>query len=609
MKKFEAFLIKADARHDGKYDYSCVDYKNNYQKVKIICLKHGIFEQTPKAHLMGGGCPRCFSKKKTLDKFISGAKKVHGDKYDYSKSIYKGCKKKIKIVCPTHGEFEQIAGSHLEGSGCKGCFIQKKTKTKDDFIKQANDIHNCKYDYCLVDYKNSYTEIKIVCPTHGVFQQRPGGHLAGKGCFLCSIKKQTKINEQFVEQAQRIHKNKYNYSMVGYKGNKIKIKIICKIHGEFEQTPGSHLSGRGCPKCSSTKRKKTTEEFIREAALIHGNKYDYSLVDYKGGSCKIKIICKSHGEFEQLAGGHLSGYGCFNCYGNKAMTTEDFINRAKLIHGNKYEYTFSVYKNSYTKIKIVCLTHGLFEQSPRTHLAGGGCSKCANKVKSTENFISAAKKIHGERYDYSLVEYKNWRTKVKIICCQHGIFEQAAGSHLNKNGCSRCSNNQKPILIELIKKCQLIHNNKYDYSRAVYLNAKSKIKIICEVHGEFEQNLYSHSRGQGCSRCAKNSNSSKISNRWIEKLGIPTIQKEFVIKINGKRYCVDGYDPLTNTIYEFYGNIWHGNPLLFGVEERNPFNNIRYRDLYEKTLEREIELRKRGYKLVTIWESQFKEQL
>ncbi len=607
MKRFEAFLIKANSFHRGKYNYSFVDYKNNYQKVKIICPIHGEFEQTPRAHLMGGGCPRCFSKKKTLSKFINESKAVHGSKYDYSKSVYNGCKEKIKIICPIHGEFEQIAGSHLEGSGCKSCFIQRETKTKGDFIKQANALHNNKYNYSFVDYKNSYTEVIIVCPVHGDFKQKPSGHLSGKGCLMCSVKKQTKTNEQFIEQVSPIHKNKYDYSLVDYKCSKTKIKIICKTHGEFEQTPGSHLRGQGCPKCASTGMKKTTKGFIKEAKLIHGDKYDYSMVDYKNRVVKIKIICKIHGKFEQSPAGHLSGFGCFKCYGNKPMTTEEFINKAKLIHGDKYKYTFSVYKNSYTKIKIICSVHGLFEQSPRTHLGGGGCSKCANKVKSNEGFKNDAQKIHGNKYDYSLIDYKDWRTKVKIICREHGVFEQNAYSHCCGHGCPKCSNNQKPNLVELLKTAAHIHKNKYDYSKAVYLSAKAKIKIICKIHGEFEQNAYSHCRGQGCPRCAKNSNSSKISSRWIEKLKIPTIQKEFVIKINGKRYCVDGYDPETNTIYEFYGNIWHGNPLLFGVEERNPFNNIRYKDLYEKTLEREIELRKRGYRLITIWESQFKE--
>jgi len=186
--------------------------------------------------------------------------------------------------------------------------------------------------------------------------------------------------EQFIKKARAVHGDKYDYSLVDYKNAKIKVKIICHEHGVFEQRPGSHLSGNGCPKCSvinsKEKQRYTVDQFIEKAKTVHGDRYNYKFVDYKNNHIKVMIVCPVHGIFEQIPNGHLQGQGCSKCKGGIKLTTEQFIKKARAVHGDKYDYSLVEYKNAKTKIKIICPIHGIFEQTPDSHLHGAGCSKC-----------------------------------------------------------------------------------------------------------------------------------------------------------------------------------------------------------------------------------------
>ena len=186
-------------------------------------------------------------------------------------------------------------------------------------------------------------------------------------------KKKTK--EQFIEEAYKVHGNKYDYSKVEYINSKTKVCIICPIHGEFLKTPNKHLLGQGCPFCSG-KKKKTKEEFIKEARKVHGDKYDYSKVEYINSDTKIIITCHIHGDFEQVPYSHLQGKGCKYCNGGISDTKESFIEKARLIHGNKYDYSKVEYINSKTKVCIICPIHGEILQTPNEHLQGYGCLYC-----------------------------------------------------------------------------------------------------------------------------------------------------------------------------------------------------------------------------------------
>jgi hypothetical protein len=183
--------------------------------------------------------------------------------------------------------------------------------------------------------------------------------------------------------------------------------------------------------------------------------------------------------------------------------TDIFISKAKKIHGEKYDYSKVEYINAKTKIIIICKIHGEFYQTPSNHLSNYNCQKCSNNFKlTTQSFIEKAKLIHKNIYDYSKVEYINTDTPVIISCNKHGDFKQIPDFHVNrKSGCPKCSNNVKFCLLEFIDKANQIHNNKYDYSMVEYSNNRKHIIIICKAHGEFTQMPFVHLLRHGCPSC------------------------------------------------------------------------------------------------------------
>lgn len=313
-----------------------------------------------------------------------------------------------------------------------------RKKTTEEFILDAKKVHGDKYDYSISNYINARTKITINCRKHNNFKQYPNSHLSGHGCKKCFIESKYKTIEEFIKEAKEIHGDKYDYSLVNYKGNDTNVKIICKEHGVFEQIVNNHLNGANCPFCAN--KKVTTETFIIKAKKIHGDKYDYSLSEYLDYHTPMKIICKKHGIFEQTSYKHLNSKGCNRCLGRKVIT-EDFINKTKEIHGDKYDYSNVIYINSQTPVKIICKKHGEFEQIPNNHITfGNGCPKWAGQNKTTEEFIKEAESVHGSRYNYSLTKYEKATSKVKIICKNHGVFKQRPNDHIfNGNGCPKCN--------------------------------------------------------------------------------------------------------------------------------------------------------------------------
>ena len=456
--------------------------------------------------------------KKSTEQFIIEAKEKHNDEYDYSKVVYENNLKEVIIICKIHGEFLQLPKTHKQGSGCRDCGKQKtinmRKSNTNDFIKKSNIIHNNKYDYSKVEYIKSNQKVIIICKKHGEFKQTSNSHLDGKGCRNCSTEinsdKQRKTTNQFIKDAIQIHGNTFNYSKVEYKNAGEKVIIICKKHGEFEQTPNSHLSKEsGCIKCTGC-YKSNTEDFIEKAKKIHGNEYDYSKVEYKNAGEKVIIICKKHGEFEQTPNSHLSKvHGCYKCgYNMFIFSNNDFIIEANKIHNDKYDYSKIDYKKMNEKVIIICSDHGIFEQTPSNHITNKqGCPLCGGHYLSNNTeFIEKAIKIHGEKYDYSEVNYINNHTNVIIICKKHGEYEQTPQTHLSKCGCKLCGietmkTKQKTDADDFIKNANIRHKDKYEYSQMNYINAREKIRINCKEHGEFEQTPDSHLRGSGCSYC------------------------------------------------------------------------------------------------------------
>jgi hypothetical protein len=363
----------------------------------------------------------------TRDEFIEKAKFKHGDKYDYSlvKADYKRGKDSVKIICPKHGVFEQLGESHLYGCGCNKCAIEfraEKVRSNDsDFIKKAKIIHGDIYDYSLVNYKSAIKKVKIICNIHGTFEQRPNDHLNRHGCPHCGVEtvaiKRTKNTEHFIEKANIEHHFKYDYSKSKYINNRSLICIICPNHGEFWQKANSHLNGLGCAKCSGSFM--NTEYFIEKASIKHENKYNYSKVDYKRTDIEVCIICPEHGEFYQTPNNHLYGFGCPKCSG-KFMNLEYFIELSNRQHEYKYDYSKVIYSGNEKKVLIMCPKHGEFLQSPHNHLIGQGCPTCnesfgermVSKILSKYNvqfirehkFVNC-KKIYPLPFDFYLSEY------------------------------------------------------------------------------------------------------------------------------------------------------------------------------------------------------------
>ena len=191
---------------------------------------------------------------------------------------------------------------------------------------------------------------------------------------------------------------------------------------------------------------------------------------------------------------------------NKKITNDIFIEKAREIHGDKYDYSKIEYINAKTKVCIICPEHGEFWQFPFAHFQGQGCPKCSGHHRTTQEFIEIAKSVHNDKYDYSKTEYINSSTKVRVICPKHGEFWQMPNNHLRGQGCPICKNEKKSLIStsnteEFVKKAKQVHGNKYDYSKVKYIDAKTKVCIICPIHGKFYQTPNSHLMGRGCFEC------------------------------------------------------------------------------------------------------------
>ena len=415
--------------------------------------------------------------------------------------------------------------------------MRKKIST-EEFINKAREVHGDKYDYSKVNYMGTHIKVCIICPKHGEFWQTPSAHLNGQGCPKCAGK--VKLNtSEFINKAREVHGDKYDYSTVNYVNSKTKVCIICPEHGEFWQTPNAHLRGDGCPKCGGT-GKLNTNEFIKRSREIHGDKYDYSKINYVNSQTKVCIICPKHGEFWQTPSHHLKGIGCPKCgielvRKSHISSIEEFINKAREVHGNKYDYSKINYMNSRTKVCIICPEHGEFWQTPNDHLNGRGCPKCAGKIKlNTSEFINRAREVHGDKYDYSKVEYVNANTKVCIICPKHGEFWQTPSGHLSGKGCPKCANELR--------------------QRTLSSTLEGFIKKAREVHGDkydYSKVKYVNSHTKVCIICPEHGEfwqtpASHLSGKNCPKCGFETIREsnsstteEFIKKareVHGDKY-------------------------------------------------------------------------
>lgn len=389
------------------------------------------------------------AKIKDREKVVADFNLVHNNKYTYEKMIYKGSKIPIIATCSSHGDFYVVPNSHLAGAGCQRC--TNRGLTREQVITRFRNVHGLKYDYSKVIYVKSIIPVTIICRDHGPFEQMPDNHWSGTGCPICA---RAKTNEalkkrilksiipltQVIESFKEKHGDIYDYSLINdtnYKTLESIVSIRCKLHGVFNKQAQAHKKGRGCPECS--KRLKDQSTLIKEFRAVHGNRYGYDRVVYKGYIKKVEITCELHGSFFQTPASHLQGAGCTAC--SKSHSQQNIIKVFKQKHGDRYGYDRVVYRSMHEKVEILCKKHNeYFWLTPSHHKRGSGCIKCNREKRliTQAEIIKRFKAVHKDRYDYSATVYTLAKSKLNITCRIHGEFWQLASDHVKGRGCPEC---------------------------------------------------------------------------------------------------------------------------------------------------------------------------
>jgi hypothetical protein len=238
----------------------------------------------------------------------------------------------------------------------------------------------------------------------------------------------TERKEKFLQNSLKVHGNTYDYSLVNFVDNLTKVDIICSIHGVFQQSPKKHVIGQGCRTCgrlqASLNTRKGLDSFLKEVTKLHNNFYNYDKVQFELLTDTILITCPTHGDFYQKAVHHKKGAGCQKCYDdrrhlNTLSSTSEFISKAKLVHKDKYEYDEVEYINAKTYIKVKCKKHGLFLQTPDCHLSGYGCKSCSHIVSNAQIELENFVKSLGvvTKADIPLSD----KTEIDIFCPDYNI--------------------------------------------------------------------------------------------------------------------------------------------------------------------------------------------
>jgi len=288
--------------------------------------------------------------------------------------------------------------------------------------------------------------------------------------------------------------------------------------------------------------------------------------------------------------------------------TEETIKKFKKKHSNKYSYELVKYKSAISKVSIICSKHGIFEITPNSHLNGSGCSLCGrertgeSKKSDTSLFVKSANRVHSHKYNYNRCTYITNLDNVTITCKKHGDFYQQARKHLSGQGCKKCANESQ--YCNFVEKCEKKYKD-YLYSKVNYKGMYSDVIITCKKHGDFSikaTNFYH--KGRGCKLC-KTYNKSIKEGEWLDDMGIDNINRNVYINFGKKVFCVDGIDKKRKIIYEFYGDFFHGNPEVYKKTDINPLLKEEYGKLYKKTKDKENIIISNGYKIIYIWENDY----
>lgn len=410
-----------------------------------------------------------------------------------------------------------------------------------------------------------------------------------------------KINTEIFLQRikEKYPNNSDDLSKVKYVKNNEKTTFICKKHGEYGMTPANYLNGQRCPKCkyekfSESKRKyKDNGEFLEKIKEIFGDKYDLSKAIYTSRS--KKVVIGYNGEWYEICAGNLLK-GCEpKKVANEKIgiknrgTITDFINKARKVHGLKYDYSKSVYINAQTPLCIILheidpitdKEYGEFWQTPNKHLLGCGHPKLSGKGYTKEEIVHYLNKVHSNKYDYSNIDIKQ-NIKQPIICPIHGVFYQTLHHHKNGEGCPTCGGNVNKTNEIFINELKDVYGEKYDLSKVVYRNANTKVILGCKKHGYYEYLPNQLLKGGGCKFCK-----CSISENEIEMLLMKN-KCEFIPQCNcttlkwlGKQ-SLDFYLPKYNVAIECQG-----------CQHFRPIKAFQGETTYRKTLIRDEEKRKK----------------
>lgn len=400
--------------------------------------------------------------------------------------------------------------------------------------------------------------------------------------------------DEFIARAKEIHGDRYGLDKAVYVDVKTPVILICKEHGDFPITPDKLFHAhQGCPKCAG--KKKTTEDFIKEAKAVHGGKYDYSKTIYTLSKNKVVITCPIHGDFTMLPYNHVVlGCDCPECSNVAKVTKEMFLRRAEEKYGDKFDYSHINYVNNETEIEIKCNVCGTtFKQTPNNHIQGlrGGCPTCRYKYVADaetipfEVFAARSRAVHGNKYLYHSDCYTGIGNETKITCPKHGDFWQLAMSHAKGCGCNECAkeNISKSLMLttDIFKQRAIDkYGDSFDLTNTVYNGWDNDVTIKCNTCGRyFDQKPNNFLRGFGCPHCNKSAGEAMVT-VFLEKHSIDFKQQysffnESLFCSNRKLY-VDFFLPNNNVIIEFNGE-QHYRPIeMFGGE--SAFKRQQFRD-------------------------------
>jgi len=369
---------------------------------------------------------------------------------------------------------------------------------KESFVAFAEKMHGFKYEYSKIQYITTQQKVEIICSEHGSFYQTPSNHMKGQGCPECgrkarSISQRGNV-EAFIKAAEEKHGKRYNYSEVLYTNTMTKVKVTCTIHGAFEVRPNSHLNGNGCPACGRLSARENIaldySKFIERAEKVHNDRYRYITESYVNYTSKMSMFCFEHGFFSQTPHSHISmKVGCPKCGNARAglSNQKDWSTVLELfrsVHGNRFSYDNSMYKDVSHKIKVKCEKHGWFEQKPYQHYGGAGCSKCSNEEVHEsqkigfEEFVERSVAMHGNKYTYDTDGFKDIFTPISIQCAKHGEFIQAPRDHYRGSGCTKCLSSRGEREIRLILERL---NVKFEEQKT-FADLKHKYKLRCDFY-------------------------------------------------------------------------------------------------------------------------------